>query len=140
MGQETLFCQLYGFYPKEIEVTWRKGREVWHQDTSHGGVVPNSDGTYNTWLMIEVDPKERDRYWCHVEHDGLLEPLDLAWEEPASSWGLILGIVGGLLAALLLLGAGVAFYLQNQKKKGYEATSRSDQGSDNSTRVTLPEA
>ncbi|KAL8213486.1 UNVERIFIED_CONTAM: hypothetical protein K2H54_066010 [Gekko kuhli] len=108
-GQETLFCQLYGFYPKEIEVTWMKDGEDRRAETLTGGVVPNSDGTYHTWLSIEVDPEEKDHYWCRVEHDSLLEPLDLAWEEPASSLGLILGIVGAVLVALVLVGAGVTY-------------------------------
>ncbi|KAL8213490.1 UNVERIFIED_CONTAM: hypothetical protein K2H54_066021, partial [Gekko kuhli] len=132
-GQETLFCQLYGFYPKEIEVTWMKDGEDQAPETLTGGVIPNSDGTYHTWLSINVNPKEKDRYRCRVGHDSLLEPLNLAWEEPASSLGLILGIVGAVLAALLL-GAGVIFYLRKRSEKGYEAASRSDQGSDTSSR------
>ncbi|ETE56062.1 hypothetical protein L345_18228, partial [Ophiophagus hannah] len=79
---EVLVCRVYGFYPKEMDATWRKDGEVWEQDTFWGGVLPNSDGTYHAWLSIEVDPKERDRYRCYVDHDGLPEPLILAWVEP----------------------------------------------------------
>ncbi|XP_060094442.1 class I histocompatibility antigen, F10 alpha chain-like [Heteronotia binoei] len=118
-GQETLFCQLYGFYPKEIEVAWMKDGEDQKPETYSGGVVPNSDGTFHTWLSIEVDPKERDRYQCQVGHDSLPEPLDLAWEEPAPSLGLILGLLGGALAVAIL----VIFYMKKQKEKSYEASS-----------------
>nr|XP_056723025.1 class I histocompatibility antigen, F10 alpha chain-like [Euleptes europaea] len=137
-GRESLICRAHGFYPREIEVTWMKDGEDRKPDTFTGGVFPNSDGTYHTWLSIEVDPKERDLYRCRVEHDGLLEPLDLAYEDPASNMGLIVGIVLAVLAALILLGIGVAWYWKRQKK-GYKATSRSDQGSDTSTngRVAL---
>uniref|UniRef100_A0A8C5S6I8 MHC class I-like antigen recognition-like domain-containing protein n=1 Tax=Laticauda laticaudata TaxID=8630 RepID=A0A8C5S6I8_LATLA len=55
--------------------------EVWLEDTFQGSVVPDSDGTYYYWLSIQIDPKERSCYRCHVEHDGLQEPLDLAMEE-----------------------------------------------------------
>ncbi|KAH0630649.1 hypothetical protein JD844_013902, partial [Phrynosoma platyrhinos] len=79
---ETLICRAHGFYPQEIDATWTKDGEVWVQDTFRGVLAPNSDGTYHTWLGIKIDPKERDRYRCRVEHDGLLEPLELAWEEP----------------------------------------------------------
>ncbi|XP_060094437.1 class I histocompatibility antigen, F10 alpha chain-like [Heteronotia binoei] len=107
-GQETLFCQLYGFYPKEIEVAWMKDGEDQKPETYSGGVVPNSDGTYHTWLSIEVDPKERDRYRCRVGHDSLPEPLDLAWEEPGSNVGLILNIIiVVLLAAATIMKAGL---------------------------------
>ncbi|KAL8213442.1 UNVERIFIED_CONTAM: hypothetical protein K2H54_065250 [Gekko kuhli] len=111
-GRETLFCQVYGFYPKEIEVSWMKDGEDRRQDTLTGGVIPNSDGTYHTWLSTEVDPKDRDHYRCHVEHDALQEPVDLAWEEPASILGLILGIAGGVLVAGILVVAGVTFYIR----------------------------
>ncbi|XP_053148326.1 major histocompatibility complex class I-related gene protein-like isoform X2 [Hemicordylus capensis] len=84
-GLEALICRADGFYPKEIEATWRKDGEIWEHETFRGSVTPNSDGTYHTWLKISVDPKDKERYWCHVEHDGLSEPLDLAWEEPPAS-------------------------------------------------------
>ncbi|KAL7986553.1 hypothetical protein Chor_011719 [Crotalus horridus] len=86
-GLETLVCRVYGFYPKEMDATWRKDGEVWEQDTFRGGVLPNSDGTYHAWLSIEVDPKERDRYRCYVDHAGFPEPLIVAWEEPGERRG-----------------------------------------------------
>ncbi|XP_062828991.1 major histocompatibility complex class I-related gene protein-like isoform X2 [Anolis carolinensis] len=105
-GMETLICQVGGFYPKDIDIEWTRDGEVWQQDTFHGLVSPNSDGTYYTWKSIKVDPKDRGRYKCHVEHDGLLKPVDLAWEEPASKLGLILGCAMGIL----LLSTGIAVY------------------------------
>ncbi|XP_054833560.1 class I histocompatibility antigen, F10 alpha chain-like [Eublepharis macularius] len=115
-GQETLICQAYGFYPQEIVISWTKDGEDQWQDTFHGGVAPNSDGTYHTWLSIEVDPKDRGRYRCQVGHSSLPEDLDLALEEPASNLGLIAGILGGVLAALILLGAGIAFHMKNYNR------------------------
>ncbi|XP_060094445.1 major histocompatibility complex class I-related gene protein-like [Heteronotia binoei] len=118
-GWETLFCQAYGFYPKEIDIVWERDGEAWHQDTFTRGLAPNSDGTYYTTLSISIDRKERGRFRCHVEHDGLPEPLYLAWEEPASvsSMGLIVGILFGVLVALLL-GTGVLFYVSKSTGMG----------------------
>ncbi|KAL8213620.1 UNVERIFIED_CONTAM: hypothetical protein K2H54_067500 [Gekko kuhli] len=137
-GRETLFCQLYGFYPKEIEVTWMKDGEDRRAETLTGGVVPNSDGTYHTWLSIEVDPEEKEHYRCRVGHDSLLEPLNLAWEEPASAsdlW-LLVGIVVGVLNVILLGATGVAYCTMKRSRPvgGYKATPGSDQGSDTSSR------
>ncbi|KAL8213619.1 UNVERIFIED_CONTAM: hypothetical protein K2H54_067498 [Gekko kuhli] len=84
-GRETLFCHLYGFYPKWIYITWMKDGKDCILDTFMENFYPNLDGTYYTWLSIEVDPKERDLYRCHVEHHSLPEPLDVAWEEPGDS-------------------------------------------------------
>ncbi|XP_060093565.1 class I histocompatibility antigen, F10 alpha chain-like [Heteronotia binoei] len=81
-GMETLTCRVHGFHPKEIDVTWRKDGKVWNQETFHGGVIPNWDGTYHTWLSVKIHLRDRDRYRCHVEHDSLPEPIDLAWEKP----------------------------------------------------------
>ncbi|KAH0630681.1 hypothetical protein JD844_013971 [Phrynosoma platyrhinos] len=79
---ETLVCRIHGFYPRGINASWRKDGTVWEQGTFWAGVFPNSDGTYHTWLSIMIDSKERDRFRCHIEHDGLLTPLDMAWEAP----------------------------------------------------------
>uniref|UniRef100_A0A8C6XCI1 Ig-like domain-containing protein n=1 Tax=Naja naja TaxID=35670 RepID=A0A8C6XCI1_NAJNA len=79
-GMETHICRQHGFYPREIDASWTRDGEIWLQDTFHGSVAPNADGTYHYWLSIRIDPKERGRYRCHVEHDGLQKPLDLALE------------------------------------------------------------
>ena len=84
---ETLTCRAHGFYPKQINATWRKDGKPWEQETSSGGVVPNSDGTYYTWISVQIEPKDRDHYQCHVEHAGLMEPLDLAWQGPGERLG-----------------------------------------------------
>uniref|UniRef100_A0A8C6Y2X3 Ig-like domain-containing protein n=1 Tax=Naja naja TaxID=35670 RepID=A0A8C6Y2X3_NAJNA len=77
-GMETHICRVDGFYPKEIDASWKRDGEVWEEETIHGFLAPNVDGTYHYWLSIRIDPKERSRYQCHVEHDGLQEPLALA--------------------------------------------------------------
>ncbi|XP_067321541.1 class I histocompatibility antigen, F10 alpha chain-like isoform X1 [Anolis sagrei] len=115
-GMEALICHVGGFYPKEIDIDWTRDGEVWLQDTYHGLVSPNSDGTYYTWRSIMVDPEERERYKCHVEHDGLQKPVDVAWEEPASNLKDIIPCV----VAVALLAAGIA---------GFAMYIRSDQGS-----------
>ncbi|XP_066471736.1 major histocompatibility complex class I-related gene protein-like [Tiliqua scincoides] len=108
-GLETLLCRAHGFYPKEIYVTWRKDGKVRQEDAFHGVVSPNPDGTYYTGLSIEVDPKERSRYRCHVEHDGLQDPLDVAMKESVPVWLIAVGVILGVLGVLIV--AGVIFYV-----------------------------
>ncbi|XP_053158455.1 H-2 class I histocompatibility antigen, Q9 alpha chain-like [Hemicordylus capensis] len=112
-GQETLFCQVYGFYPREIDATWRKDGEVWVEKTFRGTVSPNSDGTHYTWLSIEIDPREKNRFQCHVEHDTLLKPLDLTLEKSASIllW-FIVGAMAMVLASTVLLVSGIACFIK----------------------------
>ncbi|XP_061476651.1 class I histocompatibility antigen, F10 alpha chain-like [Rhineura floridana] len=123
-GMETLICQAHGFYPREIDANWRKDGEVWEEGTFRGVVAPNSDGTYHALVGIKINPKDRDCYRCHVEHDSLQEPLEVAWEEPASNIALILGCV---LGAILLIAAAIAgIVLYRKWQAGYREAPTSD--------------
>ncbi|XP_025031947.1 major histocompatibility complex class I-related gene protein-like [Python bivittatus] len=79
----------------------------------HGSVAPNADGTYHYWLSIQIDPQERDRYRCHVEHDGLQEPVDVDVKVPESNPG---HIIGCLLAAVVLVIAVIVGILMYRSK------------------------
>ncbi|XP_032065653.1 major histocompatibility complex class I-related gene protein-like [Thamnophis elegans] len=95
---EVLICQAFGFYPKEIRSTWMRDGEICQYETLHRNVVPNSDGTYYVQLSIEIDPKERDRFRCRLEHEGLQEPLVLSFkEERATEWWIPVGAVVGVI-------------------------------------------
>ncbi|KAM3844397.1 zinc-alpha-2-glycoprotein-like isoform 1-T1 [Vipera latastei] len=111
---EVLNCQAFGFYPREIQATWMRDGEIWKNKTLQRNVAPNSDGTYYLWLSIEIDPKERDHFWCLLEHQGLQEPLVLGWkEETAIGWWIFLAIV-----ADSILGLGIFFLICQCKKCG----------------------
>ncbi|XP_060549432.1 major histocompatibility complex class I-related gene protein-like isoform X3 [Pantherophis guttatus] len=83
---EVLICQAFGFYPKEIQTIWTRDGEACKYGTLHRNVVPNSDGTYYVQLSIEIDPKERNHFRCHLEHEGLQEPLVLSFKEETGQW------------------------------------------------------
>ncbi|XP_070792383.1 major histocompatibility complex class I-related gene protein-like [Pituophis catenifer annectens] len=100
---ETLICQAFGFYPKEIQVNWTRDGEVCKYETLQRNVAPNSDGTYYVWTSIEIDPKERDRFRCHLEHEGLQEPLVLALKEETVWWILV------MMVAAMILACGILF-------------------------------
>ncbi|XP_025032825.1 major histocompatibility complex class I-related gene protein-like isoform X2 [Python bivittatus] len=131
-GMETHICRVDGFYPKEIDASWRRDGEVWLQDTFRGSVVPNADGTYHYWLSIRIDPQERDRYRCHVEHDGLWKPVDKALKVPESNLGLIIGCVVAAVVLIIVVIAGILVY-RKKHQEGYKAALTSDKGSDSSS-------
>ncbi|KAM3845114.1 major histocompatibility complex class I-related gene protein-like [Vipera latastei] len=83
---ETLICQAFGSYPREIQATWMRDGEVCDYETLPRNLAPNSDGTYYVWLSIEIDPKERDHFRCRLEHQGFQEPLILGWKEETGHW------------------------------------------------------
>ncbi|XP_039206229.1 H-2 class I histocompatibility antigen, Q9 alpha chain-like [Crotalus tigris] len=111
-GMEMHVCRMHGFYPREIEASWMRDGEVWLQDTRRGSVAPNADGTFHSWFSIWIDPKERGRYRCHVEHDGLPEPLDVALKEPKSNLG---PMIGRVVAGLVLLGVIVGIWFVKRR-------------------------
>ncbi|XP_032065641.1 H-2 class I histocompatibility antigen, Q9 alpha chain-like isoform X3 [Thamnophis elegans] len=133
-GMETHICRVDGFYPREIDASWKRDGEEWLEETFHGSVVPNADGTYHYWLSIQIDPKERSHYRCHVEHDGLQEPLDLELKEPTNSKSNLGLIIGCVVAALVLVCAiaGIlvfTYYLLKRRQINYNSAPTSDRGS-----------
>ncbi|XP_053152614.1 class I histocompatibility antigen, F10 alpha chain-like isoform X2 [Hemicordylus capensis] len=120
-GMETHICRAHGFYPKEIDIDWMKDGKVWTEDTFLGQ-GPNSDGTYHSWLSVEMDPKDRGHYRCCIRHDSLEEPVDFVWEDSASlPVGAIVGAILAVAAAVLLV-TGIVLYIRKRQQRLQSST------------------
>ncbi|XP_063289465.1 class I histocompatibility antigen, F10 alpha chain-like [Pelobates fuscus] len=77
-GVTELHCQVYGFYPRDVDVNWKNnGIEIPTDEAKQ--VLPNSDGTYQIRATVEVQPVEGESYACHVDHSSLKEELVVIW-------------------------------------------------------------
>uniref|UniRef100_A0A452J538 Ig-like domain-containing protein n=1 Tax=Gopherus agassizii TaxID=38772 RepID=A0A452J538_9SAUR len=116
-GPTTLCCRAHGFYPRDIALSWLRKGESREQVTWRGGVLPNGDRTYHAWATVELDPRERGLYRCHVERESLAQPLVAVWEPPSRS-ALLPVLIGAVAVTALLAGGAVGFVLWRRRCSG----------------------
>uniref|UniRef100_A0A671WFI9 Ig-like domain-containing protein n=1 Tax=Sparus aurata TaxID=8175 RepID=A0A671WFI9_SPAAU len=66
-----LECSVWGFFPKEVSVSWlRDGVEV-TTDVASTDVMANGDWSYQLHSYLEFTPRKWERVTCRVDHRSL---------------------------------------------------------------------
>lgn len=77
--KRTLKCLAYDFYPRSIGLHWTRAGDA-KEAESGGDVLPSGNGTYQSWVVVEVPSEDQAPYSCHVEHRSLAQPLPVLWD------------------------------------------------------------
>lgn len=126
-GITTLFCRAHGFYPPEISMIWMKNGKEMLQEMDYGDILPSGDGTYQTWVSLDLDPQSSDSYSCHVEHCD----VHMVLQVPQESETILLvmkAVTGSVVLAIGLAGVGVlAWRRRLREQNGITYLPTSDQ-------------
>ncbi|RXM90883.1 DLA class II histocompatibility antigen, DR-1 beta chain, partial [Acipenser ruthenus] len=79
--QTMLVCNAFGFYPREIKVTWLRNGVKVTADVSSSELLHDGDWTYQIHSYLELTPQSGDSYTCRVEHSSLTEAIEKKWGE-----------------------------------------------------------
>uniref|UniRef100_V9L9J1 MHC class IIB antigen n=1 Tax=Callorhinchus milii TaxID=7868 RepID=V9L9J1_CALMI len=113
-----LTCYVTDFYPKEIEVTWRRNGHVVNGDQVSTSLMANGDWTYQIHKVLQYSPESGDHYSCHVHHKSLDSDIDHPWVPEGMPESerirIIVGALGFAFGFVVLL-AGVILRLRNAK-------------------------
>uniref|UniRef100_A0A8C3YIK7 Ig-like domain-containing protein n=1 Tax=Catagonus wagneri TaxID=51154 RepID=A0A8C3YIK7_9CETA len=89
-GGNTLRCWALGFYPQDISLSWWLGEKELTSETEYVETRPSGDGTYQTWVAMQVPAGAETQYTCHVQHSSLNHTLVVSWGKElglARRWG-----------------------------------------------------
>ncbi|XP_058231723.1 BOLA class I histocompatibility antigen, alpha chain BL3-7-like [Hemibagrus wyckioides] len=116
-------CHATGFFPKAVNITWRKDGEDVNEDVELRETLPNQDGSFQkkSILKVPAEDLQKHTYTCVIQHSSLKEELVL--EVPKG--GGLMPIIVGVLVALVVLVAVVAGIMVWKKKNWLQALFRS---------------
>ncbi|XP_053530342.1 BOLA class I histocompatibility antigen, alpha chain BL3-7 isoform X2 [Ictalurus punctatus] len=137
-----LVCHATGFFPKTVMITWQKDGEDVHEDVELRETLPNQDGSFQkrSILTVSAEDLQKHTYTCVIQHSSLEKEIVLREEDIRilNPGGALIGIIVGVVAALLVLVAVVAgIVVWKKKNSGFKPVppkpaSEGDSSSNNS--------
>ncbi|KAK6466300.1 H-2 class II histocompatibility antigen [Huso huso] len=110
--QTMLVCNAFGFYPREIKMTWLRNGVKVTADVSSSELLSDGDWTYQIHSYLELTPQSGDSYTCRVEHSSLTEAIEEKWDPamPESKRNKIIIGASGIVLGLVIAAAGLIYY------------------------------
>nr|QER90678.1 MHC class II beta antigen [Acipenser dabryanus] len=110
--QTMLVCYAFGFYPRDIKVTWLRNGVKVTADVSSSELLHDGDWTYQIHSYLELTPQSGDSYTCRVEHSTLAEAIEEKWDPamPESKRNKIIIGASGIVLGLVIAAAGLIYY------------------------------
>ncbi|CAH2314533.1 HLA class II histocompatibility antigen, DM beta chain isoform X1 [Pelobates cultripes] len=97
-ASHTLVCQVWGFYPSDIIVSWLKN-DVTVSNLSMA--LPNGDWTYQTKAELNlIDSLPDDEYKCVVQHPSLENKMTITWKQGFTSTQIVKICISSVIFAL----------------------------------------
>uniref|UniRef100_A0A8C5MM38 Ig-like domain-containing protein n=1 Tax=Leptobrachium leishanense TaxID=445787 RepID=A0A8C5MM38_9ANUR len=92
-GVTKLHCQVHGFYPQEVDMKWKKD-EIVVPSNEAKHVLPNSDGTLQIRVTVEVLAEDREGHSCLEDQASFDRSFEATVE--GNGWSLTMKIGTGV--------------------------------------------
>ncbi|XP_053509838.1 BOLA class I histocompatibility antigen, alpha chain BL3-7-like isoform X2 [Ictalurus furcatus] len=120
-------CHATGFFPKTVNITWQKDGEDVHEDVDLGETLHNQDGSFQkrSILTVSAEDLQKHNYTCVIQHSSLGEEMVLREEDIRilNPGGAPIGIIVGVVAALVALAGVVGFLIWKKKRRSGETST-----------------
>ncbi|XP_058231053.1 BOLA class I histocompatibility antigen, alpha chain BL3-7-like [Hemibagrus wyckioides] len=118
-------CHATGFFPKAVNIFWRKDGRLVYKNVEFRDTLPNQDGSFQkrSILKVPAEDLQKHTYTCVIQHSSLKEELVL---EVPKGGGLMPIIVGVLVALVDLVAVVAGIMVWKKKNSGFKPAPPSE--------------